>query len=151
MSEIATDRMRKVKSILVTQEAPTDVNSPYLKLAEKFNKPIITLIDTPGAYPGLEAEERGQGEAIARNIYENVGQVLSLVRVQLSMLSFENEPEKLSTEGSGELIGEAIRDLRRMCRNFYPETELLEKEGLLQTLRSQLLLLGMQEQQFSFC
>src|ERR1700749_4680427 len=40
------------------------------KLAEKFNKPIITLIDTPGAYPGLEAEERGQGEAIARNIYE---------------------------------------------------------------------------------
>lgn len=40
------------------------------KLAEKFNKPIVTLIDTPGAYPGLEAEERGQGEAIARNIYE---------------------------------------------------------------------------------
>ncbi len=41
-----------------------------MKLAEKFNKPIITLIDTPGAFPGLEAEERGQGEAIARNIYE---------------------------------------------------------------------------------
>lgn len=41
-----------------------------MKLAEKFNVPIITLIDTPGAYPGLEAEERGQGEAIARNIYE---------------------------------------------------------------------------------
>ena len=40
------------------------------KLAEKFNKPIVTLIDTPGAFPGLEAEERGQGEAIARNIYE---------------------------------------------------------------------------------
>lgn len=40
------------------------------KLAEKFNKPIITFIDTPGAFPGLEAEERGQGEAIARNIYE---------------------------------------------------------------------------------
>jgi len=44
-----------------------------MKLAEKFNKPIITLIDTPGAYPGLEAEERGQGEAIARNIYEMIG------------------------------------------------------------------------------
>jgi acetyl-CoA carboxylase carboxyl transferase subunit alpha len=43
-----------------------------MKLAEKFNKPILTLIDTPGAYPGLEAEERGQGEAIARNIYEMV-------------------------------------------------------------------------------
>ena len=41
-----------------------------MKIAEKFNIPIITLIDTPGAYPGLEAEERGQGEAIARNIYE---------------------------------------------------------------------------------
>jgi acetyl-CoA carboxylase carboxyl transferase subunit alpha len=43
-----------------------------MKLAEKFNKPIVTLIDTPGAYPGLEAEERGQGEAIARNIYEMI-------------------------------------------------------------------------------
>lgn len=43
-----------------------------MKLAEKFNKPIITLIDTPGAYPGIEAEERGQGEAIARNIYEMI-------------------------------------------------------------------------------
>src|SRR6188768_2031686 len=43
-----------------------------MKIAEKFNKPIITLIDTPGAYPGLEAEERGQGEAIARNIYEMI-------------------------------------------------------------------------------
>jgi acetyl-CoA carboxylase carboxyl transferase subunit alpha len=41
-----------------------------MKLAEKFGKPVITLIDTPGAYPGMEAEERGQGEAIARNIYE---------------------------------------------------------------------------------
>jgi acetyl-CoA carboxylase carboxyl transferase subunit alpha len=41
-----------------------------MKLAEKFNKPIVTFIDTPGAFPGLEAEERGQGEAIARNIME---------------------------------------------------------------------------------
>ena len=39
-----------------------------MKQAEKFNIPIVTLIDTPGAFPGLEAEERGQGEAIARNI-----------------------------------------------------------------------------------
>ncbi len=43
-----------------------------MRLAEKFNKPVITLIDTPGAYPGLEAEERGQGEAIARNVYEMI-------------------------------------------------------------------------------
>lgn len=41
-----------------------------MKLAEKFNKPIITFIDTPGAFPGLQAEERGQGEAIARNLKE---------------------------------------------------------------------------------
>jgi acetyl-CoA carboxylase carboxyl transferase subunit alpha len=41
-----------------------------MKMAEKFNKPILTLIDTPGAFPGLEAEERGQGEAIARNLKE---------------------------------------------------------------------------------
>lgn len=41
-----------------------------MKMAEKFNKPIVTLIDTPGAFPGLEAEERGQGEAIARNLLE---------------------------------------------------------------------------------
>lgn len=41
-----------------------------MKMAEKFNKPIVTLIDTMGAYPGLEAEERGQGEAIARNLLE---------------------------------------------------------------------------------
>jgi acetyl-CoA carboxylase carboxyl transferase subunit alpha len=47
-----------------------------MKLAEKFNKPIVTLIDTPGAFPGLEAEERGQGEAIARNLLE-----MSVLRV----------------------------------------------------------------------
>ncbi len=41
-----------------------------MKMAEKFGIPVLTLIDTPGAYPGLEAEERGQGEAIARNILE---------------------------------------------------------------------------------
>ncbi len=41
-----------------------------MKMAEKFNRPVVCLIDTPGAFPGLEAEERGQGEAIARNIFE---------------------------------------------------------------------------------
>src|SRR6478736_5084347 len=41
-----------------------------MKIAEKYNKPIVTFIDTPGAFPGLEAEERGQGEAIARNLKE---------------------------------------------------------------------------------
>lgn len=41
-----------------------------MKMAEKFNKPVITLLDTPGAFPGIEAEERGQAEAIARNLIE---------------------------------------------------------------------------------
>jgi acetyl-CoA carboxylase carboxyl transferase subunit alpha len=43
-----------------------------MRLAEKFNKPIITFVDTPGAFPGIEAEDRGQAEAIARNIYEMI-------------------------------------------------------------------------------
>ena len=43
-----------------------------MKIAEKFNRPVITFIDTPGAFPGLEAEERGQAEAIARNLFEMV-------------------------------------------------------------------------------
>jgi acetyl-CoA carboxylase carboxyl transferase subunit alpha len=43
-----------------------------MKLAEKFDKPIVCFIDTPGAFPGLEAEERGQGEAIARNLFEMI-------------------------------------------------------------------------------
>jgi acetyl-CoA carboxylase carboxyl transferase subunit alpha len=49
-----------------------------MKLAEKFNKPVISFIDTMGAYPGLEAEERGQGEAIARNLLE-----MSVLRVPI--------------------------------------------------------------------
>ena len=49
-----------------------------MKLAEKFNIPILTLIDTPGAYPGIGAEERGQAEAIARNIFE-----MSIIKVPI--------------------------------------------------------------------
>ncbi|MEQ1554933.1 MAG: acetyl-CoA carboxylase carboxyltransferase subunit alpha [Ferruginibacter sp.] len=52
-----------------------------MKLAEKFNKPVVTLIDTPGAYPGLEAEERGQGEAIARNIFEMISLKVPIICV----------------------------------------------------------------------
>jgi acetyl-CoA carboxylase carboxyl transferase subunit alpha len=50
-----------------------------MKLAEKFNRPIVTLIDTPGAFPGLEAEERGQGEAIARNLFEMVNLTVPVI------------------------------------------------------------------------
>lgn len=52
-----------------------------MKLAEKFNKPIVTFLDTPGAYPGLEAEERGQGEAIARSIYEMLQMKVPIISV----------------------------------------------------------------------
>lgn len=50
-----------------------------MKMAEKFNRPIITFIDTPGAYPGLEAEERGQAEAIARNLFEMVNMKVPVI------------------------------------------------------------------------
>jgi len=50
-----------------------------MKMAEKFGHPIVTLIDTPGAYPGLEAEERGQGEAIARNLFEMVNMKVPVI------------------------------------------------------------------------
>ncbi|MEZ4795153.1 MAG: acetyl-CoA carboxylase carboxyltransferase subunit alpha [Flavobacteriaceae bacterium] len=52
-----------------------------MKSAEKFGIPVVTLIDTPGAYPGLEAEERGQGEAIARNIMEMTGLEVPIIVV----------------------------------------------------------------------
>ncbi|MDA8818739.1 acetyl-CoA carboxylase carboxyltransferase subunit alpha [Flavobacteriaceae bacterium] len=52
-----------------------------MKSAEKFDIPIVTLIDTPGAFPGLEAEERGQGEAIARNIFEMMSLTVPIIVV----------------------------------------------------------------------
>ncbi|OIQ15814.1 MAG: acetyl-CoA carboxylase carboxyltransferase subunit alpha [Flavobacterium sp. MedPE-SWcel] len=52
-----------------------------MKMAEKFGIPVITLVDTPGAYPGLEAEERGQGEAIARNIFEMVRLTVPIITI----------------------------------------------------------------------
>ncbi len=52
-----------------------------MKLAEKFNKPIVCFIDTPGAFPGLEAEERGQGEAIARNLYEMMNLTVPVINI----------------------------------------------------------------------
>ncbi|HYB43455.1 MAG TPA: acetyl-CoA carboxylase carboxyl transferase subunit alpha, partial [Candidatus Methylomirabilis sp.] len=52
-----------------------------MRLAEKFNKPVITLIDTPGAYPGIGAEERGQAEAIARNLFTMAALKVPIVSV----------------------------------------------------------------------
>jgi acetyl-CoA carboxylase carboxyl transferase subunit alpha len=52
-----------------------------MQQAEKFNRPIITFIDTPGAYPGIGAEERGQGEAIAKNLYEMAGFTVPIISI----------------------------------------------------------------------
>lgn len=52
-----------------------------MKMAEKFNKPVVCFIDTPGAFPGLEAEERGQGEAIARNLFEMMNLKVPIINI----------------------------------------------------------------------
>ncbi|MEQ8582951.1 MAG: acetyl-CoA carboxylase carboxyltransferase subunit alpha [Marinoscillum sp.] len=78
-----------------------------MKLAEKFNTPVITLIDTPGAYPGIEAEERGQGEAIARNLKEMMTLTVPIVSVVIG-------------EGaSGGALGIAIADKVLMMENTW--------------------------------
>lgn len=78
-----------------------------MKLAEKFNKPVITLIDTPGAYPGLEAEERGQGEAIARNLLE-----MSILKVPVICVI-------IGEGASGGALGIAIGDKVMMLENSW--------------------------------
>jgi acetyl-CoA carboxylase carboxyl transferase subunit alpha len=78
-----------------------------MKLAEKFNKPVITLIDTPGAFPGLEAEERGQGEAIARNLLE-----MSILRVPVICVV-------IGEGASGGALGLAIGDRVCMLENSW--------------------------------
>ena len=78
-----------------------------MKLAEKFNKPIVTLIDTPGAFPGIEAEERGQGEAIAKNLKEMFTLKVPLICVVIG-------------EGaSGGALGIAIGDKVLMMENAW--------------------------------
>ncbi len=78
-----------------------------MKLAEKFNIPIVTLIDTPGAFPGLEAEERGQGEAIARNIKEMMTLTVPIICIIIG-------------EGaSGGALGIAIGDKVLMLENSW--------------------------------
>ena len=78
-----------------------------MKLAEKFNIPVVTLIDTPGAYPGLEAEERGQGEAIARNIFE-------MSRLKTPIISI------IIGEGaSGGALGIGVGDIVLMMENTW--------------------------------
>lgn len=78
-----------------------------MKLAEKFNKPVVTFIDTPGAFPGLEAEERGQGEAIARNLYE-------MAQLKVPILCFI-----LGEGASGGALGIGVGDHIFMLENAW--------------------------------
>ncbi|MBN1299762.1 MAG: acetyl-CoA carboxylase carboxyltransferase subunit alpha [Melioribacteraceae bacterium] len=78
-----------------------------MKLAEKFNKPIITLIDTPGAYPGLEAEQNGQAEAIARNLFE-----MSLLKVPVIVVI-------IGEGASGGALGIGVGDRILMLENTW--------------------------------
>lgn len=77
----------------------------FMKFAEKFQKPILTFIDTMGAYPGLEAEERGQGEAIARNLRE------------MSSLQIPIIVTVIGEGGSGGALGIGIGDRILMLQN----------------------------------
>ena len=78
-----------------------------MKLAEKFNLPIISLIDTPGAYPGIGAEERGQGEAIARNLFE------------MSSLKTPTVAVVIGEGASGGALGVGICDKMFMLENTW--------------------------------
>ncbi|PRY15737.1 acetyl-CoA carboxylase carboxyl transferase subunit alpha [Pontibacter ummariensis] len=78
-----------------------------MKMAEKFGKPIVTLIDTPGAFPGLEAEERGQGEAIARNLKE-----MFMLKVPVICII-------IGEGASGGALGIAIGDRVMMLENTW--------------------------------
>lgn len=78
-----------------------------MKMAEKFEIPVLTLVDTPGAYPGLEAEERGQGEAIARNIFE-------MIRLKVPIITI------IIGEGaSGGALGIGVGDRVLMLENTW--------------------------------
>ncbi|WP_437919746.1 acetyl-CoA carboxylase carboxyltransferase subunit alpha [Sphingobacterium sp. LRF_L2] len=78
-----------------------------MKMAEKFNRPIVTLIDTMGAYPGLEAEERGQGEAIARNLLE-----MSVLKVPVICIV-------IGEGASGGALGIGVGDRVYMLQNTW--------------------------------
>lgn len=78
-----------------------------MKLAEKFNKPVITLLDTPGAFPGLEAEQNGQAEAIARNLFE-----MSRLRVPIIVVV-------IGEGASGGALGLGVGDKILMLQNTW--------------------------------
>ena len=81
-----------------------------MKSAEKYDIPIVTLIDTPGAFPGLEAEERGQGEAIARNIFEMMSLTVPIIVVIIG--------EGASGGALGIGVGDKIFMLENTCSSI---------------------------------
>jgi acetyl-CoA carboxylase carboxyl transferase subunit alpha len=86
-----------------------------MKLAEKFSKPIITFVDTPGAFPGLEAEERGQAEAIARNLREMAGLTVPVITIVMG------------EGGSGGALGIAVAN--RVAMLQYSVYSVISPEG----------------------
>jgi len=100
-------KMRKYRNFGMSNPEGYRKALRLMKLAEKFEKPIVTLIDTPGAFPGLEAEERGQGEAIARNIYEMCTLKVPIISIIIG-------------EGaSGGALGIGVGDLVYMLENTW--------------------------------
>lgn len=93
-----------------------------IKQAEKFNRPVVTLVDTAGAYPGIGAEERGQGEAIAKLLYE-----LSDIKVPVITIL-------ISEGGSGGALALAVNDHLMMFENaFY---SVISPEGYASIIKS---------------
>src|SRR6478735_12794386 len=66
-----------------------------------------------------------------REVYENIGQVLSLVRVQLALLDTNKTEIYESVESPGHLVGKSIKDLRVMCKSFYPDADIISDDGFI--------------------
>ena len=117
-----------------------------MKLAEKFKKPIITLVDTPGAFPGIEAEEHGQSEAIARNLFEMSKLKVPIVSVVIGeggsggalaisvanrLLSFENSIYSvISPEGCAAILWQSQDKVKEAAEALKLTAEELEKLGI---------------------
>ena len=103
----STTKMRQFRNFGMSNPDGYRKALRLMKMAEKFSIPIITLIDTPGAYPGIEAEERGQGEAIARNIFE-------MCKLKVPIMSI------IIGEGaSGGALGIGVGDIICMLENTW--------------------------------
>src|SRR5580693_144909 len=103
----ANTKMRQMRNFGMSNPEGYRKALRLMRLAEKFDKPVVTLIDTPGAYPGMEAEERGQGEAIARNIYE-------MIRLRVPVICVI-----IGERASGGAVGIGVGDRVYMLENSW--------------------------------